>query len=140
MGQKYLVASTSGRGFLLPGAELASERRAGKTILTLKPGEEWVACVPARGDHVAVIGQNRKLLVFPLAQLPEMPRGTGVQLQKYKDGALADIKTFALAEGLSWRIGEKTRTETKLTEWMGARAAAGRLPPNGFPRSNKFGD
>jgi topoisomerase-4 subunit A len=138
--QKYLVASSSGRGFLLPGIELASERRAGKTIMVLRPDEEWTACVAAKGDHVAVIGQNRKLLVFPLDQLPEMPRGTGVQLQKYKDGGLSDIKAFTLAEGLSWRIGEKTRTETKLTEWMGARAAAGRLPPNGFPRGNKFGD
>ena len=137
--RKYLVASTSGRGFILPGAELASERRAGKTILTLKPGEEWAVCVPAEGDHVAVIGQNRKLLIFPLAQLPEMPRGAGVQLQKYKDGGLADARVFTLAEGLSWAVGERTRTETRLTEWLGARASAGRLPPNGFPRSNKFG-
>jgi topoisomerase-4 subunit A len=137
--QKYLAASSSGRGFILPGVELVSERRAGKTIVTLKPGEEWAACVPVTGDHVAVIGQNRKLLVFPLAQLPEMPRGAGVQLQKYKDGGMADVKTFALAEGLTWRIGEKTRTEPKLTEWLGARASAGRLPPNGFPRGNKFG-
>ena len=137
--QKYLVASSAGRGFILPGAELASERRAGKTILVVKPGEEWVLCVPANGDHVAVIGQNRKLLVFPLEQLPEMPRGTGVQLQKYKDGGLSDAKVFTLAEGLSWSIGERVRNEGKLTEWLGARAAAGRLPPNGFPKSNKFG-
>ena len=138
--QTYLVASTAGRGFLLPGAELVSERRAGKTILVLKPGEEWAACVPARGDHVAVIGQNRKLLVLPLDQLPQMPRGTGVQLQKYKDGGMADVKTFALAAGLTWRIGEKLRVEQKLTEWLGARASAGRMPPNGFPRGNRFGD
>jgi topoisomerase-4 subunit A len=138
--QKYLVASSSGRGFILPGIELASERRAGKTIVTLKPGEEWAVCVPAKGDHVAVIGENRKLLVFPLDQLPEMPRGAGVQLQKYKDGGLADAKVFALADGLTWRIGEKTRTEPRLTDWLGARAAAGRLPPNGFPRGNRFGD
>jgi topoisomerase-4 subunit A len=137
--QKYLVASSSGRGFILPGAELVSERRAGKTILTLKPGEEWAACVPAIGDHVAIIGDNRKLLVFPLDQLPEMPKGAGVQLQKYKDGGLSDVKTFALAAGLTWRIGEKMRVEQKLTEWLGARASAGRLPPNGFPRGNKFG-
>jgi topoisomerase-4 subunit A len=137
--QKYLVASTAGRGFILPGAELTSERRAGKTILALKPGEEWAACVPANGDQVAVMGQNRKLLVFPLDQLPEMPKGAGVQLQKYKDGGMADVKVFTLAEGLTWRIGEKTRTETKLTEWQGGRATAGRMPPTGFPKSNKFG-
>ncbi|WP_297443952.1 DNA topoisomerase IV subunit A [Acidocella sp.] len=138
-GQKYIVVSSAGRGFILPGAELASERRAGKIILVLKPGEEWAACEPVKGDHVAVIGQNRKLLVFPLEQLPEMPRGTGVQLQKYKDGGLSDVKTFALSAGLTWRIGDKLRVETKLAEWLGARAAAGRLPPNGFPRSNRFG-
>jgi topoisomerase-4 subunit A len=138
--QKYLVASTTGRGFVLPGAELASERRAGKTILVLKPGEEWAACIPVRGDHVAVIGENRKLLAFPLAELPEMPKGTGVMLQRYKDGGMADVKTFTLAEGLSWRIGEKTRTEQKLTEFLGERAGAGHMAPNGFPRSNRFGD
>jgi len=138
-GAKYLVASSAGRGFILPGAELASERRAGKTIMTLKPGEEWAACVKVSGTHVAVIGQNRKLLVFPLEELPEMPRGAGVLLQKYKDGGLADVKTFTLAEGLTWRLGDKTRTETKLTEWLGNRAGAGRLPPNGFPKSGRFG-
>ncbi|HUW80116.1 MAG TPA: DNA topoisomerase IV subunit A [Acidocella sp.] len=137
---KYLVASSSGRGFVLPGAELISERRAGKTILALRPGEEWAICVPARGDHVAVIGSNRKLLVFPLSEVPEMPKGAGVQLQKYKDGTLSDIKIFTLAEGLTWRLGDKTRTEPKLTDWLGVRAQVGRMPPNGFPKSGKFGD
>jgi topoisomerase-4 subunit A len=137
--QKYLIASSAGRGFILPGTELASERRAGKVILVLKPGEEWAVCVPANGDHVAVVGQNRRLLVFPLDQLPEMPRGTGVQLQKYKDGGLADAKVFAMKEGLSWNIGDRVRVEQKLAEWLGARAAAGRMPPSGFPKSNKFG-
>ncbi len=137
---KYLVAGSGGRGFLLPGAELVSERRAGKQILSLKPGEELAVCVPAVGDHVAVIGQNRKLLVFPLAELPEMPKGAGVALQKYKDGGLADAKVFRLADGLTWKLGDKTRTETRLTDWLGNRAQAGRLPPNGFPKSGKFGD
>ncbi|MDE8346087.1 MAG: DNA topoisomerase IV subunit A [Acidocella sp.] len=137
---RYLVAASTGRGFILPGAELASERRAGKTIMALKPGEEWAACVPARGDHVAVIGQNRKLLIFALSELPEMAKGSGVALQKYKDGGLSDIRVFTLAEGLSWRLGEKTRTETRLTEWLGNRAGTGRLPPQGFPKGNKFGD
>ena len=109
--------------------EFVSERRAGRQILTLKPGEEWHACVPAKGDHVAVIGQNRKLLVFPLAEVPEMPKGAGVQLQKYKDGGIADVKVFTLANGLTWRLGANTRTETRLTEWLGSRAQAGRLPP-----------
>ena len=137
---KYLVVSSSGRGFILPGIELTSERRAGKTILSLKPGEEWFTCIPVRGDHVAVIGQNRKLLVFPLIEVPEMPKGTGVQLQKYKDGGIVDVKTFNLADGLTWRLGDKTRTEPKLTDWLGVRAQVGRMPPNGFPKSGKFGD
>ena len=136
---KYLIAASIGRGFIIPGDELNSERKAGKQILNLKPGEELSHCVPAKGDHVAVIGQNRKLLVFPLAELPEMPKGAGVTLQKYKDGGMADIKVFALALGLTWKLGANTRTETKLTEWLGARAQAGRLPPNGFPKSGKFG-
>ncbi len=138
--QKYLLASAGGRGFVISGAELASERKAGKQIFNLKPGEEFFACVPANGDHVAIIGQNRKLLVFPLAEVPEMAKGSGVALQKYKDGGMADVKVFTLAQGLTWRLGANTRTETRLTDWLGARAQAGRLPPNGFPKSGKFGD
>jgi len=138
-GARYLVASTAGRGFLVPGGELLAERRTGKQILNLRPGEEACLCVPARGDHLAVIGTNRRLLVFPLDQVPEMARGSGVILQKYRDGGLADARVFTLAEGLSWRLGEKTRTETNLKDWIGERAQAGRLPPNGFPRSGKFG-
>jgi topoisomerase-4 subunit A len=137
---KYLIAGSGGRGFIIPGEELASERRAGKQILTVRPGEELSHCVPALGDHVAVIGQNRKLLVFPLSELPDMPKGAGVALQKYKDGGMADVKVFSLAQGLTWKLGANTRTETKLTEWLGTRAQAGRLPPNGFPKSGKFGD
>jgi topoisomerase-4 subunit A len=136
---KYLIAASIGRGFVIAGEELNSERKAGKQILNLKPGEELSHCVPAKGDHVAVIGQNRKLLVFPLSELPEMPKGAGVTLQKYKDGGMADVKVFSLALGLTWKLGANTRTELKLTEWLGTRAQAGRLPPNGFPKSGKFG-
>jgi topoisomerase-4 subunit A len=138
--QKYLIVGSSGRGFVVPGAEFVSERRAGKQILNLRPGEECAACVKATGDHVAIIGKNRKLLIFPLAEVPEMTKGSGVALQKYKDGGLADVKTFALKQGLTWKLGANTRTETKLTDWLGARGQAGRLPPNGFPKSGKFGD
>ncbi|GAN77588.1 DNA topoisomerase IV subunit A [Acidisphaera rubrifaciens] len=137
-GTRYLVAGTGGRGFLVPAAELASERRAGKTVLVLKPGEEALFCIPAEGDHVAVIGDNRKLLVFPLDQLPEMARGTGVLLQKYKDGGLRDARVFTLADGLTWKLGERTRTETNLRDWLGERAQTGRLPPSGFPKSGRF--
>lgn len=137
---RYLVANTAGRGFIVAGAELAAEKRTGKQILTVKPGEEAKLCIQASGNHLAVIGQNRKLLVFPLDQVPEMTRGAGVILQKYKDGGLADAKTFTLADGLTWRLGDKTRTETRLADWLGARGQAGRLPPSGFPRSGMFGD
>jgi len=138
-GAKYLVASSSGRGFVVPAGELGAEKRTGKQVLNLKPGEEAALCTPVEGDHVAVVGTNRRLLVFPLDQVPEMARGAGVILQRYKDGALSDVRVFRLAEGLSWKSGERVRTETNLRDWLGERAQAGRLPPNGFPRSGKFG-
>ena len=137
-GVRYLVASNAGRGFLVKSEELLAERRTGKTVLNVKPGEEAMMCAPADGDHVAIIGANRKLLVFALEQVPEMTRGAGVILQRYKDGGMGDAKVFRIAEGLSWRLGEKTRTETALQDWLGERAQAGRLPPNGFPKSGKF--
>jgi len=137
-GTKYLVASSTGRGFIVPSEELAAEKRTGKQVLNLKPGEEAALCVAADGDHVAIVGSNRKLLIFPLDQVPEMARGGGVILQRYRDGGLADAKVFRLADGLTWRLGEKTRTETNLRDWIGERAQAGRLPPNGFPRSGRF--
>ena len=105
----------------------------------VNPGEEAAVCVPADGDHVAIIGANRKLLVFPLDQVPEMARGGCVILQRYREGELADAKVFRLADGLTWRLGEKTRTETNLRDWIGERAQAGLLPPSGFPRSGRFG-
>jgi topoisomerase-4 subunit A len=135
---KYLVASTAGRGFLVAGSELLAEKRTGRTILNLRPGEEAAICTPATGDHLAVIGSGRKLLVFPLEQIPELTRGAGVILQRYKDGGLSDARVFRLAEGLTWRLGEKTRTETNLRDWLGERGQAGRMPPNGFPKSNRF--
>jgi topoisomerase-4 subunit A len=137
-GMRYLIVSDSGRGFIVPGAELGAEKRTGKQILNLKPGERAAFCVPADGDHVAIIGENRRLLVFPLNQVPEMARGAGVMLQRYKDGGTSDVKVFRIAEGLTWRLGERTRTETDLREWLGERAQAGRMPPNGFPRGLKF--
>ncbi|HJS86931.1 MAG TPA: DNA topoisomerase IV subunit A [Acetobacteraceae bacterium] len=138
-GAGYLVASVSGRGFVVPAGELLGERRAGKQVLNLRPDEEAALCVPAEGDHVAVVGDNRKLLVFPLEQVPEMPRGSGVILQRYKEGGLADARVFRLADGLSWRIGERTRTETNLGDWLGERGQAGWAPPAGFPKSGRFG-
>ena len=138
-GARYLVASSTGRGFVVPADELAAEKRTGKQVLNLKPDEEAALCVPADGDHVAIIGENRKLLIFPLEQVPEMARGGGVILQRYREKGLADAKVFRLADGLTWRLGDRVRTETNLRDWVGERAQAGRLPPNGFPRSGRFG-
>ncbi len=137
-GMRYLVATNAGRGFLVPGAELGAAKRTGKQILIVKPGEEATFCVPADGDHVALIGENRRLLIFPLDQIPDMARGSGVILQRFKDGGLSDAKVFRLAEGLTWRLGERVRTETDPREWLGERAQAGRMPPNGFPKTLKF--
>ncbi len=136
---RYLVATNSGRGFIAKSEDMQAEKRTGKQVLNLKPGEEASFCVAVAGDHVATIGDNKKLLVFPLVQIPEMVRGAGVILQKFKDGGLRDVKMFVAAEGLTWRLGEKTRTETDLRPWLGERAGAGRLPPNGFPKSGRFG-
>jgi topoisomerase-4 subunit A len=135
---RYLVAGATGRGFLVKSADLIAEKRTGKQILSLREGERAAICAPADGDHVAVVGENRRLLVFPLAELPEMARGAGVALQKYREGGLRDAKVFTLAEGLTWKSGERTRTETNLRDWVGERAQAGRMPPSGFPRSGKF--
>jgi topoisomerase-4 subunit A len=135
---RYLVAGATGRGFVVKSADLIAEKRTGKQILSLREGERAAICIPATGDHVAVVGENRRLLVFPLAELPEMARGAGVALQKYREGGLKDAKVFTFAEGLSWKSGERTRTETNLRDWVGERAQAGRMPPSGFPRSGKF--
>jgi len=137
-GRRYLLASDAARGFLIASADLLAEKRTGKQVLNLKPGERTLLCAAAEGDHVATIGTNRKLLVFPLDQVPDLSRGSGVLLQKYRDGALADAKVFRLEDGLTWKLGDKTRTETDLRPWLGLRAQAGRLPPNGFPKSGRF--
>ncbi len=137
-GLRYLVASSASRGFVVAAADLVAEKRTGKQVLNVKVDEAAALCVPAAGDHVAVIGTNRKLLVFPLSQVPELSRGSGVLLQKHREGKLADAKVFRLADGLTWRLGEKTRTETALGDWIGARGQAGRMPPNGFPKTGRF--
>lgn len=138
-GRRLMVASSDGRGFIVPEDEVIAQTKNGKQILNVGEGSEAAVCVAVDGDHVAVIGENRKLIVFPLEELPEMTRGRGVILQKYKDGGLSDAKTFYLAEGLTWAAGAgRVRTEADLSAWLGKRAQAGRLPPNGFARSNKF--
>ena len=136
---RLLVAASSGHGLVIDMKSAMAQTRSGKQVLNVSGGAKAVACCPADGDHVAVVGQNRRLLVFRLDEVPEMQRGKGVILQRYKDGELSDIKVFNLAEGLSWQMGGgRTRTETDLLAWQGKRGAAGKLPPNGFPRPARF--
>ncbi|WP_353343413.1 DNA topoisomerase IV subunit A [Litorivita sp. NS0012-18] len=138
-GVKMLLASSAGDGFVVPSAELLAQTRTGKQVLNVRGDVRAQVCREAKGDHVAVVGENRKVLVFPIAELPEMARGKGVRLQKYKDGGLSDATTFEMEAGLSWLDpAGRTRTETALDEWTGKRATAGRMAPRGFPRDNKF--
>ncbi len=141
---KLMVAATDGRAFIATAADVIAETRKGKTVMTPRIGEKvkLVRPVDPEDDYVAAIGDNRKLLVFPINELVEMNRGQGVQLQRYRDGGLADAITFVFANGLSWAMGgetKRTRTEADLGPWRTARGAAGRMPPTGFPRDNRFG-
>jgi topoisomerase IV subunit A len=136
---KLLLASSDGRGFVVPADEVLGQTRNGKAVMT--PGEDAKAsvCAVAQGDSVAVVGTNRKLLIFPLSEVPEMARGRGVILQRYHEGELSDAKVFKRADGLSWKRGDGTRTESDLRAWIGARASSGRVAPNGFAKNNRFG-
>ena len=136
---KLLLASSAGDGFIVPEAEVVAQTRSGKQVLNVRGDVRALICKPVTGDAVAAVGENRKVLVFALDELPEMGRGKGVRLQKYKDGGLSDATTFTRAEGLSWLDpAGRTRTEVELEEWTGKRASAGRMAPRGFPRDNKF--
>ena len=141
-GRKLLVAGSGGHGFIVNEDEVLAMTRKGKQVLNVPEGEGAVVVAPVSGDSVAVIGENRKLLLFPLSELPEMPRGKGVRLQRYKDGALSDAKVFDKKEGLTYLDAAQrsfTLSATELRDWWGQRAQAGRLPPKGFPKSGKFG-
>ena len=138
--RKLIVASREGYGFVVAEEEVIAMRRAGKQVLNVSGQDEAIACATVAGDHVAVIGENRKLLCFPLSELNEMTRGKGVRLQRYKDGGLGDIKTFNLKEGLiAYDRSGRARTFDSLKDWLGQRAQAGRLPPKGFPVGHSFG-
>ena len=140
--RKLLVVSHEGYGFVAPEGEIAANTRKGKQVMNVKSPDEAMLCLPLSGDHVAIIGENRKLLVFALSEVPEMTRGKGVRLQRYKDGGVLDVKLFAMEAGLSWQDSADrtfTRNQAELAEWIGNRAAAGRMVPKGFPRTGKFG-
>jgi topoisomerase-4 subunit A len=138
-GTKLLVASSAGDGFIVPQDDVIAQTRTGKQVLNVKGDSVASVCRVVKGDHIAVVGENRKVLIFSIEELPEMGRGKGVRLQKYKDGGLSDATTFNLEEGLSWLDpAGRTRTENDLAEWIAKRASAGRMAPRGFPRDNKF--
>ena len=138
--RKLLVASSAGDGFVVPEADVVAQTRGGRQVLNVKDGAKAKICQPVDGDAVAVVGENRKMLVFMLDELPEMGRGKGVRLQKYKDGGLSDATTLTLSQGLSWLDpAGRTRTEPDLSEWLAKRATSGRMAPRGFPRDNTFG-
>ncbi|RWD39949.1 MAG: DNA topoisomerase IV subunit A [Mesorhizobium sp.] len=140
--RKLLLVSHDGNGFIVPEEEVVANTRKGKQVMNVKAPDEAQRCVPVAGDHLAIVGENRKMLVFPLAEIPEMGRGKGVRLQKYKDGGVLDLKTFTLAGGFSWQdSADRTfvKSREELIEWIGARASAGRMVPKGFPRAGKFG-
>jgi topoisomerase-4 subunit A len=141
---KLLVASSDGKGFVTTAEATLAETRKGKQLVNVRPGAKVAVIrpIPDGADAVAVIGENRKMVVYPLAELPELARGQGVTLQRYRDGSLSDATAFRFEEGLSWTLGGetgRTRTETDLAPWRAARGAAGRMPPIGFPRNNRFG-
>jgi topoisomerase-4 subunit A len=140
---KLLIASSDGKGFVTRGEATLAETRKGKQIVNVRAGARVavVRQIPDAADTVAVIGDNRKMVVFPLAELPELARGQGVTLQRYRGGGLSDAIAFPLTEGLSWPLGGESgrvRTESDLSAWRAARGAAGRMPPIGFPRDNRF--
>jgi|CXWL01.1.fsa_nt_gi topoisomerase-4 subunit A len=141
---RILLAASDGKGFIASSSEVVAETRKGRQVVNIRTGAKLAVAriVGAGHDYAAVVGDNRKLVVFPLEELPEMTRGQGVTLQKYRDGGLSDATSFRFEEGLSWAMGGdtgRTRTEADLTLWRVARGAGGRMPPTGFPRDNRFG-
>ena len=142
-GIKLLMVSSDGRGFVVASEDLLATTKKGRQVLNVDDRiiTKFAVTIAANADFVAIIGDNRRLLAFPLADIPEMGRGKGVRLQRYKDGGVADVKTFSLAAGLTWQdTAGRTHTvsETELKDWIGARADVGRLPPKGFPKKNSF--
>ncbi len=141
-GRKFLIASAQGQGFVVPEDECLGNTRKGKQVLNVKAPDQARALAPVEGELVASMGENRKMIIFPIEQVPEMARGRGVRLQRFKDGGLSDLKTFKTQQGLTW-VDSAGRSFTfglkELADWRGNRADAGRLAPKGFPRSNKFG-
>ncbi|MEM7526163.1 MAG: DNA topoisomerase IV subunit A [Pseudomonadota bacterium] len=139
--KKLLIASNAGDGFVLSTDDAVAQTKAGRQVLNVKAPARLAVVTPVEGDHVAVVGQNRKLVIFPLDEVPQMGRGKGVRLQKYKDGGLSDARVFTLAQGLNWPMGDRRRSVSAedLADYIAKRASAGRMAPRGFPKDNRFG-
>jgi topoisomerase-4 subunit A len=142
--ERLLFAASDGKGFVAKTEDVVGETRKGRQVVNIRAGAtlKLARPIPLEDDYVAAIGDNRKLVVFPLSEVPELARGQGAQLQRYRDGGLSDVTTFRFEEGLTWPMGGESgryRTETDLAPWRAARGAAGRMPPTGFPRDNRFG-
>ncbi|MGN1063605.1 MAG: DNA gyrase C-terminal beta-propeller domain-containing protein, partial [Alphaproteobacteria bacterium] len=136
--ERLFVASKHGKGFIVSSSDVLAQTRSGKIIMNVGTDDKMLLCISATGDHVAVIGNNRKMVIFKADEIPTMTRGSGVILQKYAGASLSDVKFFNAAEGLSFPSGNGIRVERDITPWLSRRASVGKIPPVGFPRSNKF--
>ena len=133
------MVSNDGRGFIVNSHEVISKRRTGKKIMNLKGSKKAISCSPINGDMLAIVGENRKLLIFDVNEIPVLSKGQGVILQRYKDGKCSDVKIISSNEGLFWKMGkDRTRHEKVITTWLGKRGGAGKMPPRGFPKPPKF--
>lgn len=135
---KLLVAASSGKGFIVDSDDVAAQTKLGKQVLSVQDGYKAIVCLPLKGDMIACVGENRKLLIFEASEIPEMKRGQGVMLQRFKDAKLTGVKVFKREDGLSWESGSRIRTEIDITPWLGKRSGAGKIPPVGFPKDNRF--
>ncbi len=136
--EKILLASRAGKGFIINSNDMIASTKNGKQVMNINSGNEATICKPVAGDMIAIIGTNRKLLVFDISEIPEMKKGQGVLLQKYRDAKLGDATTFNSEDGLSWNLGSKIRQEKNILAWRAKRASVGKIPPVGFPKNNKF--
>ena len=136
-----LNVDIDGKGFIVSSNDILAQTKNGKIVMSVADNGDATICKPLAptDDHIAIIGNNRKFLVFKLDQIPELSKGKGVILQKYKDANISDLKTFNLKQGLTYTSGTREMSVSNVKEWIGERAQVGKLPPNGFPRSNKFG-
>jgi topoisomerase-4 subunit A len=137
--QKLLIVGGNAKGFVVEQSAVAAQTKNGKQIFDTKESTKVIYCEKIIGNHIAIIGENRKMVIFKMQEIPTMRRGQGLTLQKYKQGGISDIKTFNLEQGLKWQNKSKSYNVTNLTEWVGHRGQSGRMAPLGFPQNNKFG-